>query len=314
MGEDKRSITICGDIKLFKEMEDQRRKFEYDGYKVYCMSIEYPAGSDNPGAVRELYNYIAMSDEILLVTDEDYTIGKIRDKSNRFYNNDFVAEQYIYAANLGKEIDWYKKPKDFRTVNLGYSIYTYKHQIAFRYTIDNLEIELNDIVGLYTLLRSRAYLHDMDKLVMYQFMKKSLASVKHRLYSRHHLCNDIPKQYIDYVEAIIDFESAGYTKPDKPLNAFDTLYAYYPDEIDIILPILTSLGLDSSYKVNKEEFDKIITPDIIPYSTNINGLTCITPKTIDNRIMEFTLRTNIKLINSNRPIEYDILNLTKIDF
>ena len=36
--------------------------------------------------------------------------------------------------------------------------------------------------------------------------------------------NDIEKTKLDYMEMILDWESARYTKPDKPLNAYDTLY------------------------------------------------------------------------------------------
>ncbi|MBR6614152.1 MAG: hypothetical protein IKK84_05245, partial [Clostridia bacterium] len=33
-------------------------------------------------------------------------------------------------------------------------------------------------------------------------------------------------------------------KPDKPLNAYDTLYKYYPEMEDNILPILKEMGID----------------------------------------------------------------------
>ena len=42
---------------------------------------------------------------------------------------------------------------------------------------------------------------------------------------------------------IIDWECARYTKPDKPLNAKDTLYKFYPHLINKIEPILIELGL-----------------------------------------------------------------------
>ena len=43
---------------------------------------------------------------------------------------------------------------------------------------------------------------------------------------------------------VLDWESARYTKPDKPLNAYDTLYKYYPEMEDNILPILKEIGID----------------------------------------------------------------------
>ena len=55
----------------------------------------------------------------------------------------------------------------------------------------------------------------------------------------------------NWLEIIIDWECARYTKPDKPLNAYETLLKYYPEVTDEVLPILEGLGLDS-YR-NKEE-------------------------------------------------------------
>lgn len=43
---------------------------------------------------------------------------------------------------------------------------------------------------------------------------------------------------------VIDWECARYTKPDKPLNAYDTLYHLYPQLESKILPILKELGID----------------------------------------------------------------------
>ena len=48
------------------------------------------------------------------------------------------------------------------------------------------------------------------------------------------------------MEMVLDWESARYTKPDKPLNAYDTLYKFYPELEEHILPILKDLGIDKS--------------------------------------------------------------------
>ena len=48
---------------------------------------------------------------------------------------------------------------------------------------------------------------------------------------------------------VVDWECARYTKPDKPLNAYETLYAFYPELESYILPILKELGWDSETKV-----------------------------------------------------------------
>ena len=42
---------------------------------------------------------------------------------------------------------------------------------------------------------------------------------------------------------VIDWECARFTKPDKPLNARETLYKYYPELIDKITPILERFNL-----------------------------------------------------------------------
>lgn len=45
---------------------------------------------------------------------------------------------------------------------------------------------------------------------------------------------------------LIDWECARFTKPDKPLNAYDTLYKFYLELEDKILPLLKEKGLDKS--------------------------------------------------------------------
>lgn len=69
-------------------------------------------------------------------------------------------------------------------------------------------------------------LHDLDKVFLYLFLGKKLTHNLHRFWSRHHLHNGDIKNKI---EAAFDWESARYTKPDKPLDAFDTWKKYYPN-------------------------------------------------------------------------------------
>lgn len=113
--------------------------------------------------------------------------------------------------------------------------YTYKHRkivmfLAKKYFGDNLE-----------LLEQVAH-HDLDKMFMYLFYNKSDVSHIHRDLTRHHE-NDIEKSELDYIEMVLDWESARYTKPDKPLNAYDTLVKYYPHMEDKVLPILDRMGI-----------------------------------------------------------------------
>ena len=120
--------------------------------------------------------------------------------------------------------------------NEDYIEYTYKHRkiviyLANKYYKDNKE------------LLDKVKLHDLDKLFMYLFYEKEDASNIHRDLISHHQ-NKIIKDKLDYMEMVLDWESARYTKPDKPLNAYDTLYRFYPGLEEHILPILKELGID----------------------------------------------------------------------
>lgn len=123
--------------------------------------------------------------------------------------------------------------------NREYIEYTYKHRkiviyLANKYVKENKEETMNQIE-----------FHDLDKLYMYLFYNKKDVSNVHRQLSSHH-DNSIEKNDADYVEMVLDWESARYTKPDKPLNAYDTLYKYYPEMKEKILPILKKFKIDKS--------------------------------------------------------------------
>lgn len=87
------------------------------------------------------------------------------------------------------------------------------------------------------------YLHDIDKVFLYLFFPylgtKRINSL-HRSLSTHH---DNNRKNHNYIAMIIDWECARITKPDKPLNARDTLNLYYPHLTFKILPIIKQLGL-----------------------------------------------------------------------
>ena len=141
--------------------------------------------------------------------------------------------------------------------NKGYIEYTYKHRkiviyLAKKYFKDNKE------------LLEKVELHDLDKLFMYLFYEKESASDIHRDMNFHHQ-NKLPKSELDYMEMVLDWESARYTKPDKPLNAYDTLIKYYPDMEDNILPILKSIGIDKSNLPMEE--------DVWEYTQSISDVT-----------------------------------------
>lgn len=118
--------------------------------------------------------------------------------------------------------------------------YTWAHKIAF------LKVEKQ----LFGKISYRGLVHDLDKLLWwfpigYLLGKNSQWVQKHhRNWARHHPHNPVNKNYNDYVEMIIDWECARFTKPDKPLNAYQTLYKFYPELEKEILPILKKLNLD----------------------------------------------------------------------
>lgn len=114
---------------------------------------------------------------------------------------------------------------------LEYISYTYNHKKAF------LKIE-KQLLGRNTL---RGLLHDLDKIFMYIFLNHNKAHNIHVNRAKHHEKNAKTKK--DFIEMIVDWECARYTKPDKPLNAVETLYAYYPQLEHEIYPILVELGL-----------------------------------------------------------------------
>ncbi len=134
-------------------------------------------------------------------------------------------------------------------LNFENMLYTYKHRkvlefLAKRY-FNNEE------------LNQRIINHDMDKMFLMLFYDKKSINKFHRSMSSHH-DNDLPKTELDYNEMILDWESARYTKDDKPLNAFDTLNKFYPHLKEQILPILEKMGLAYSTTDKDVEIEKYV--------------------------------------------------------
>lgn len=83
--------------------------------------------------------------------------------------------------------------------------------------------------------------HDFVKMINVFIFGDKIATKLHRKFSKHHdhkyfykykapdwlagVYRDIPNK----VEAAIDWESARFTKPEKPLDAYDTWKKYYSD-------------------------------------------------------------------------------------
>jgi len=72
---------------------------------------------------------------------------------------------------------------------------------------------------------SRALMHDLEKLVLILLIGDRLATKFHRWFAGHHQSERM--NWSQKVEAFCDWESARYTKPEKPLNGFQTWRKYY---------------------------------------------------------------------------------------
>lgn len=137
--------------------------------------------------------------------------------------------------------------------NFEWCVYTYKHRIAFKYVAQKL---IKDERQLSKIMERQKY-HDLDKQLMYLFLDWNTCINYHIMHQPHHLENDMEKSEIDLLETVIDFECAPYTKPDKPLNAFDFVHKLSEmklidkDTFDKLICIMRNLGIDHSYDVTK---------------------------------------------------------------
>lgn len=118
--------------------------------------------------------------------------------------------------------------------------YTLRHKKAFK-----------EVENKYFGKKSKMWiLHDVEKPILYLLFGVKLGSKIHRLLSKHHVYSIRKKK--DWKQMVIDWECARITKPDKPLNAYETMILFYPDTEKYILPILKELGLDKI--INSKEF------------------------------------------------------------
>lgn len=99
------------------------------------------------------------------------------------------------------------------------------------------------------------WFHDWDKLILFiffPFLGERIINQFHQRINKHHPTYTTGKDWIkqlkcpvevDWVEAVIDWECARITKPDKPLNARQTLEKYYPQYREFVEPILKEFEL-----------------------------------------------------------------------
>lgn len=152
--------------------------------------------------------------------------------------------------------------------NFEWCVYTYKHRKAFVYVVNKIVKDPK----LKEEMLQRAKVHDMDKMLMYLFLDPIESQKLHVAKQPHHLESGKGTSYYDLVETVIDYESAPYTKPDKPLNAFDFVHKLLEmglleqQKADQLIGIMHELGIDSSYEVMKD-------PEWLKYMEAIDEVT-----------------------------------------
>lgn len=125
--------------------------------------------------------------------------------------------------------------------------YTLKHKIAF------LRVEKR-MLGHNTI---RGYLHDLDKIVMYLVMNAQKAHKIHTSRAKHHHKNAKTRKH--RIQMLIDWECARFTKSDKPLDAWETMYKYYPELELELKPLMFEFSLD---KGRVKPDDTVENPDV----------------------------------------------------
>lgn len=115
--------------------------------------------------------------------------------------------------------------------------YTWKHKMQV------IKLE-KQFTGKNTL---RVVLHDTDKLISYTlfpFLTIHQHKVIHRILNKHHHYDDIANLSAAVRrEIVLDWESAHYTKPDKPQTAREWCIAKRPNCYPYLYPIFADWNL-----------------------------------------------------------------------
>lgn len=116
---------------------------------------------------------------------------------------------------------------------------SYKHiPYSFKHYIMVMKLE-KKYIGYY-----KYPFHDLDKIFMYiffPFLGTKVIQKIHTRFAKHHLRKY--KKHMNFDEAILDWESARFTKPDKPMNAWETYQKLFTDFSDDLLPIFEKFNL-----------------------------------------------------------------------
>lgn len=112
--------------------------------------------------------------------------------------------------------------------------YTMEHKLAFLATEYYL-------TGHYSL---RGFCHDWEKPFLYMIPgidEKKVQTMHRNAHPHHAQCIEKRTRIEHFFEMYIDWACAAITKPDKPLDAFETLVHFYPELIPQMLPVCLTL-------------------------------------------------------------------------
>jgi len=102
--------------------------------------------------------------------------------------------------------------------------------IEHRNAIAKLEMALRGKVSTATVF------HDFDKIIMLRIgIKPKLAKHFHRFWSKHHVRSFWSARKKDVWGMFLDWESARFTKPDKPLAAVEFARKTKPEYVEIMM-------------------------------------------------------------------------------
>lgn len=130
--------------------------------------------------------------------------------------------------------------------------YTFMHRRAMRFVLDTY---FPDHI-MYDDLDYRAEIHDLDKCLFLALGgDKKEASAYHRENSPHHMEGNQNPTELDMIEAIIDYECAGFTKADKPLNAYDTVVTWNKPHGPELIALMEQFDMARSYENTPSNLD-----------------------------------------------------------
>lgn len=130
--------------------------------------------------------------------------------------------------------------------------YTFLHRRAFCYVLDTYFPDH----PMYDDLDYRAEMHDLDKALFLALGgDRKEASAYHRATNPHHMEGNANPTELDMVEAIIDYECAGFTKADKPLNAYDTVVQWGKPHASELIALMEDFGMARSYENTPDDAD-----------------------------------------------------------